>query len=171
MNNRHALIESFGEEIGTALFGSAIKVADRYGVDVDDVVGEMVIEALEVKAKYGFYHVNSIVNHTKNALARNAAYGVTMYYSEQGITEVHTENFDGEAKVQANAHLDSPWSNVDLSLDIQAQIEELGELEQGIARGFMAGLSNNEIAEKVTCHFSTVSKKKAELREAFAWAK
>ncbi len=157
-------------EQATALRGAAVKLANAYGVDPDDVAQDMAINALQVRREYGFEHVNTIVWCTRRDLG-SERYGVNRYYHGKGIAEVDlADGADDADRMGVFADDAFDWDDIDLALAIDETMGELPELERGIAAGFMADLTGLEIADRVGCHNVTVSRKKGELRKAFAWA-
>ncbi len=156
-----------------ALKGAAVKLALAYGIDLDDVAQELAINALLVKEELTFEHVNTIVWRTRGELG-SERYGVNRYYHRKGVAEVGlAEGDDAEDLTEWNvAFADETfdWGSVDTALAVRKTVSELPELERGIALGLMEGLSGREIAAKLGCHEVTVSRKKNELRGAFAWA-
>jgi len=160
-------------EEAAALRGAAVKLAQAYGVDLDDVVQDMAINALEIKDAYGFEHVNTIVNRTRDNLT-SYNYGVNRYYREQGVAEVSVDQYeyddDDTSWVVAFADESFDWDRVDTRLSVEATLGELPTTQRQIAQGLMQGMTGRDIAVKVGVHETTVSSKKHNLREAFAWA-
>jgi hypothetical protein len=169
---KESLIEAFGKKIGTSLFGAAIKLSNRIGrVDLADVVGEITEAALEVEAEYGFVHITTAVRNAKNAILRTANYGPTEYYQGQGVCEISADKDlteDGARLIDLIESGEDIAADVAFGSDFEEVFASLTGLEQKIAAGFMLDMSNNEIADTVGCHFTTVSRKKSSLREAFA---
>jgi DNA-binding NarL/FixJ family response regulator len=169
---KESLIEAFGKKIGTSLFGAAIKLSNRIDrVDLADVVGEITEAALEVEAEYGFVHITTAVRNAKNAILRTANYGPTEYYQGQGVCEISADKDlteDGARLIDLIEAGGNVADEVMIESDFEAVMSSLPEMDRKIAAGFALGLSNNEIADTVGCHFTTVSRKKSSLREAFA---
>lgn len=189
MESKDCLVETFGAEIGKALFGAAVKLSTRYGIDLDDVVQDMVIEGLDIQAKYGFPHVNTIVQRTKNALYAGRSgnrYGNNAYYEGKGMAEVaysdinirgksngacYVSNAGAEAGI-LNDFVDESQARIDS--DLRERIDEvlagLDSETRAVAYGLYAGYSQGEIAAQLGRSDAFVSKRKQALREAFAWA-
>lgn len=169
---KDTLTKAFGKDVGTSLFGAAIKLANRYDrVDLADAVGEVTEAALQVEAEYDFVHVTTAVRNAKNAILRTSKYGPTEHYQGKGICTISADEDltgDGARLIDLMQSDDNIARDVMISSDFEAVMASLPELERKIAAGFALGLSNNEIAEKAGCHYTTVSRKKKALREAFA---
>jgi DNA-binding NarL/FixJ family response regulator len=177
MDGKRALIWAFGEETGTALYGAAVRLSNRYGVALGDVIGDMSIAALEIEADYGFCHVNTVVNRTKSALYDTYRYGINRYYAEQGVAVDSMEalvNEDDdrapEEVLEIEALAFATVEDAEIALDIAATLDTLTDRDREIASGLLAGLSGAEIGRRLDIDPSYVSRRKQALREAFAWA-
>ena len=176
MDGKRALIEAFGEETGTALYGAAVKLSNRYSVALGDVIGDMSIAALEIEADYGFCHVNTVVNRTKSALFDTYRYGVNRYYSERGVAvdsmEALVSEDDDRAPEEALEIEGLGLVTVEdaaMRLDIMSTLDTLTDRDREIASGLLAGLSGAEIGRRLDIDPSYVSRRKQALREAFSW--
>jgi DNA-binding NarL/FixJ family response regulator len=173
MNGKRALVEAFGQEAGEALYGAAVKLSNRHGVPLDDVIGDMSIAALEVEANYGFYHINTIVNETRAMVYRSYRYGVNEYYHTQGVNvDSLQELVDGDADEALNLVGVGLVTVEDAAvrMDVVDTLEALTRRDRQIAQGLMQGLSGAEIGERLGCSRQYVYKRKRAMREAFGWA-
>ncbi len=157
-------------ENARALRGAATKLSARYGVDIDDVSQEMAIAAMGVIKSYGFCHVNTAVNRTKDALS-SGSYGVNRYYTAKGLSEVSIdqESDDGEDEWIANfADGSADWDQVDVRVSIEQAAATLPAVDALIIHGLMADMTRREIADLAGIHETGVSRRKAQLQVALS---
>jgi len=186
--SKRVLVEVFGDEIGGRLFGSAVKLSAIHNIDLDDVVQDMVIEALDVQKKYGFVHINTTVLRTKNALYAGKSgyrYGGNSYQSGKDLGEITLSDFrvvrerrEQIAQEPGNDDGDQRSLLEFVSHQVEWDLREtfydtLADLDadtQALAYGLMAGYSQTEIAESLGKSNAYVSIRKGRLQEAFGWA-
>jgi len=191
MESEQILTEVFGSEIGRKLFGAAVKLSAVHNVDLDDVIQDMIIEALEIKERYGFVHINTVVLRTKNALYAGKSgfrYGNNKYHTDKGQSEVCLADLslDGNRRTQVTDDRedeDTSYSaeerlfefvSEQVEWDLREQFyETLSSLDnetQIVAYGLMAGFSQVEIAESLGKSSAYVTGKKQSLQGALEWA-
>jgi DNA-directed RNA polymerase specialized sigma24 family protein len=176
--NRKA-IEGLGEdeEVTNALYGAAVKIHTMFGVDLGDVVQEIIIEAMSVKEKYGYVNVNTSVFHARNNLRRDAAYGVNAYYRDQGISELSIEAKNDADQNDADKW--EPWSleraedvcnwdDVERRIAVEQELDRIeDDTDRAVLEGMAEGLTYREIAEEAGCHYTSITRKKNRLAERF----
>jgi DNA-binding NarL/FixJ family response regulator len=176
VDGKRALIDAFGNETGEALYGAAVKLSNRYNIALGDVIGDMVIEALEIEAEYGFYHINTIVNHTKSAIYDGYRYGVNRYYQEQGVTVNSLQELvatdddrDPEEVLEVEGLGLATVEGAAVRLDTLSTLDKLSDRDREIAEGLLSGLTGAEIGRRLGVSDAYVSKRKKKIREAFSW--
>jgi len=170
VNSKAALIEVFGDEVGAKLYGAAVKMSIRYGIDVDDVAQDIAEAALHIQAEYGYVNINIAINHAKNALFQGYNYGVNQYYTmRHGITTVSAdqENENGDTLIET---LEDTFTfvSVDLRMAFADFFGTLDSRDQTIITGLLQGDGVVKIAEAAGCSPGTVSNRKKSLYGQFA---
>jgi len=161
--SKKTLIEIFGTDIGTKLFGSAVKIANRYGISVDDAAQELAMGGLTVKEKYGFVHVNTVYYRAVDAITKTAAYSdfprrKPIYDSLDNEDSYTPETAMGAIGMASEGF---NWSRVDTALCVESAMDGItDETDLAIARGYMDGYGPTEIGESLGVHHSTVVKRK-----------
>jgi len=170
MDTKLTLTEAFGTD-GAALYGVARKLAGTYMIDVEDVAAEVMVAALEVKASYGFVHINTVANHVKNAFRGTSYSDFSAYAAGQGAGVVNLEALAEQEDSEEAADVvltdgGAAWAEAELSIEVRQALSGLSEQDRRIAAGFASGLTLAEIAQGIGCHLSTVSKRKAVIAQA-----
>jgi len=165
--DRTVLLSTFGEEIGMRLYGASVKLAARYGIELDDVVEEIALGAMEVVADFGFCHVNTAVNKAKSALVRTNHYGVSEYRASRGMAEVSidAEPSDGDESGDdwAAAFADEAfdWDAIDTALSVRKAVAEIeDDTDRRIAEFLAEGLGAVEIQNEMKLHYSAVIRRR-----------
>jgi hypothetical protein len=192
------LVEAFGTEIGSKLFGAAVKLSARYNVDLDDFIQDVAEAATEVQTEYGFVHVNTAINRAKNAIFASYRYGVNRYYGEQGVTEFSYDATTAPEYITDHRAKATPGDSDDHNsdddtertlLDIQggtftnycvvaenlsdaflASYATLSNEDRVIMVALSEGWQAQEIAREIGKSGAYISNAKKRLRETFAWA-
>ncbi len=167
IQDRTVLISTFGSEIGLKLYGAAVKLSNRYGIDLDDVTQEIALAALEVLTDYGFCHINTAVNKTKDALAAGSNYGVNRYYSRKGVSEVSIDQDDdqddesGDSWVLAFADESFDWDTIDTALSVQAEFARIEDGTDRLIANYLAeGKGPVEVQAEIGLHYSAVIRRR-----------
>jgi DNA-directed RNA polymerase specialized sigma24 family protein len=162
-HNYKVLADLFGEKLGKALYGGAIKIAHSYGVDIDDVVQELAIAATEVKEAFGFLHINTACYKARDSITKTYNYGVNKYFGRKGVTVAH---FDCEREDQDDSWVLSfadegfDWNAIDTRLCVNKAMENIKDpIDLAICRSYLAGLGPVEIGKNLGIHYTTVIKR------------
>ena len=170
--SRRVLTEMFGVEIGTKLFGAAIKTAMDYGFSVDDIAQDMAIAALDVKKKYGFVHISTVVHGARDIISKTNRYAdfARKNVPVESIVMDNEGVFSGGHVLFADKGFN--WADVDRALCVEKALEEIDDdTDRAITKGYMAGYGPTEIGKSLGIHHSTVCKrKKRNLTKAFQGA-
>lgn len=170
MDSKQAMTEAFGAETGRKLYSVVVKLATRYGIDVDDVASEIMMTALDSQTRYGFVHINTVAQRVKNSLYDTYRYGVNRYYGG-GYAEVSAdaETVDGGSLLDT---LEAPdtFRAVDVKLVVEQVLSTLSDMDKEIVKGLFAGQDPKEIAANLGCHWDSVYKHKRALAKQFAAA-
>ncbi len=173
MESKTALIETFGTEIGSKLFGAAVKVSAQLNVELDDFCQDLAAEALKVQAEYGYVNVKIAVKHAKNTIYDTYNYGVNRYFSALGVSEFSVDA-TAEQDTDENALLDvltfdrNAVVRESLADDFAAVIETLSAAERAVLVGLAEGWQAQEIAQKIGRSNAWVSQTKKHLQVTFA---
>jgi len=162
--DREVLTTLFGDKVGRTLFGAAVRISSRYGIDLDDVTQEIALAGSAVEEKYGFLHVNSTCWKARDALTKRNDYGVNAYYSKTGVSVTSYDREsgpDGDEWVLAFADEGFDWDRVDTTLSVREVLATIEDpTDRAIAEGFLAGRGPVEISEELGIHYTTVVKRR-----------
>lgn len=159
MESKAAMETTFGAEIGGKLYGAAVRLSCQYGIDLDDVASEITVAAFQIQASYGFVHVNTAVNRSKNALFSTNYGDVNRYYDAKGVTvmslDVETEDGGTLADTLAVTSPDA-FEGIDVALVVERVVKGLSDRDQAIARAWLQEIDPKEVARQMGCHFTTI---------------
>lgn len=170
MDSKQALVDTFGTEIGGRLFGAAVKVSVKLGVDLDDFVQDLSITALAVQTEYGYVNINIAVKRAKAAIYNTYNYGVNRYYGEQGISELsvdESDNGDGENLIDLLTFDLNAIAVSDLTAEFAAILETVSAADRQVLYGLAGGWQAQEVAATLGKSNAWVSGAKKRLQAAF----
>jgi len=170
MDSKQAMAAAFGTDTGRKLYTVAAKLANRYGIDTDDVASEITLTALDSQTRYGFIHINTVAQRVKNALYDTYAYGVNRYFAaDYAEIEADEETEDGGSVLDM---LETPDTcrAVDVKLLVESVLRTLKPRDRAIVAGMLAGLDVKEIAAHMGAHIDTIYKRQRAIAAQFTAA-
>ena len=183
MKSKEVLVQTFGQEIGSKLFGASVRLSTKYNIPFEDVVQDVTEAALENRAAYGYVNINITCKHAINAFMNSYRYGPTQYYITRGYGEIQETdrevgNFGDDWQHSGNKDVNENWfddvETAEVDYDLRAAfietLDTLSPVDRTIALGLMAEFKQTEIAQTIGRSNAFVSNSKKRLREAFSWA-
>jgi len=172
LTSRTALVRAFGEELGLGLYGVAVKLSRRLGLDEGDAAQEAAEAAINIlRENKGEVVLSHVANRVKDAVCRTYNYGVNEYYGKQGVSELYTDAAeDGDGWMDTLATEYSSLVAEDLSEAFSTVYETLSKEQVFILHSLAQGWNGKEIAEACGKTPAWVSYQKTKLQGLFGYA-